>query len=679
MTNDPYRYFRVEARELLEGLTQGALDLEKGTGDKSAVASLLRLAHTLKGASRVVKQPEIADLAHAMEGILSPYREGERTVPRESATDLLRLADAIAGRVAVLDAPREPGTAPSARPAAEELLETVRVEVEEVEELLSGLAEAGVEITALDSQAEVVKRVKRLAGALLEQLPQQAEPDGFGRGRVRPMAEQLVGLLEHAERNLTSGLARAKRELAQTHETAQRLRLLPAAAIFPSLARAARDAASTLGKQVELVSAGGEIRLEANVLVVLRDALLHVIRNALAHGIETAEARRAAGKPAVGRVSLTVERRGNHVVLLCRDDGCGIDLAAVRQAAVKSGVVSATAAESLGREETIQLLLRGGLSTTGTVTGISGRGIGLDVVREAAARLKGEVSIETSAGAGTGVEIRVPVSLLSIPALLVDAAGTPVLIPLDSVRRVMTIAATDIARSGTAESILFEGQAIPFARLGQLLRRETIPARRELWPVVAIASGTSVTALSVDRLAEMLLRPLPEQAAAAPEIGGACLDADGNPRLVLDPAGLMAALQNLPSQSPVTAPRKRPTVLVIDDSLTTRMLEKSILESAGFDVELATSGEEGMEKARARDYALFLVDIEMPGMDGFEFLSQTRHDPRLRETPAILVTSRNSSEDRSRGQQLGASDFIVKSEFDQGYLLRVIRQLVGSS
>jgi two-component system chemotaxis sensor kinase CheA len=358
MTSDPYRYFRVEARELLEGITQGALDLKKGRGGIGVVSSLLRLAHTLKGASRVVKQPEIADLAHAIESILSPYREGTGSVPPESAAELLRLADAIAGRVAGLEGPPEPGMQAAGRLAAGELFETVRVEVEEVEALLRGLSEVNVELSGLDSHAEAVRRAMRLASALLEQLSQENAEGGFGRGRCDTLAGQLVGLLQHTERSLSAGMAGAVRELTQTYEAAQRLRLLPAATIFPSLARAARDAATTLGKQVELVCGGGDIRLDANVLAVLRDALLHLIRNAVAHGIESVEERKAAGKSAVGRVSLALERRGNQVTCVCRDDGGGVDLTAVRRAAIKSGVISTTAAESLGRDETIQLLFR---------------------------------------------------------------------------------------------------------------------------------------------------------------------------------------------------------------------------------------------------------------------------------------------------------------------------------
>ncbi len=702
MTKDPYKYFRVEARELLEGLTQGVLAIEQGSDDQDRVASLLRLAHTLKGASRVVKQTAIAELAHSIEGALIPYREGQNPVPKESVEDLLRLADGIATRLAALDPPVERGAAAPARPSPEEPFETVRVEVEEVDAVLDSLSEGSVQLTAIRQQTGGVGQARRLAGLMLEHLNSVArETHDAWSPKIRGLAEELSGCLERLDRGLAGNLEKAERELAQARERADRLRLLPAGMIFPSLERAARDAAQALRKRVELDSAGGDIRLDAHVLALLRDALLHLVRNAVAHGIEGEAARAAAGKPAVGRVELRVERRGSSVAFLCRDDGRGIDVEAIRSEAVKRGAISAIHAESLGLNEAIQLILRGGVSTTGIATEVSGRGIGLDVVREAASRLKGDITIETAPGRGTTVEVCVPVSLTSVQALIVDAAGLVASIPLDSVRRTLLVADQEIARSGAGESIAYEGRMIPFFPLSRTLGLQQAAAtRRRRWSTVVVASGSgasgvgasgvgapgvgasgvNLAAIGVDRLLGLetvLVRRLPALVAAEPVVAGASLDAEGNPRLVLDPASLVESGDRGQAAGPGPTDAVRPPILVIDDSLTTRMLEQSILESAGHAVELATSAEEALEKAATRRYSLFLVDVEMPGMDGFEFVDRTRADPVLRKIPAILVTSRNSAEDRRRGTDAGASAYIVKSEFDQGYLLRTIGQLVG--
>jgi len=231
------------------------------------------------------------------------------------------------------------------------------------------------------------------------------------------------------------------------------------------------------------------------------------------------------------------------------------------------------------------------------------------------------------------------------------------------------------------DAIVFEGRMVPFLSLAHVLRQSAPRQRAQprFSSAVVVRYGTELAAIGVERLrgtTTVLLRPIPPFAGVDSVIAGAALDAEGNPRLVLDPAALVLAARTSRTAAAKPAAPRTPLVLVIDDSLTTRMLEKSILESAGYEVDLATSGEEAMEKARARHYDLFVVDVEMPGMDGFDFVTRARSDPALSGVPSILVTSRSSQADRRRGDEAGARAYIVKSEFDQGALLQVIQQLV---
>jgi two-component system chemotaxis sensor kinase CheA len=279
------------------------------------------------------------------------------------------------------------------------------------------------------------------------------------------------------------------------------------------------------------------------------------------------------------------------------------------------------------------------------------------------------------------VEILVPVSLSSLTALEVDAGGTVAALPLDAVRQILRIADHDIVRSAEKESIVHDGKVIPFMTLTRALRTKTDADRkRRAWSAIVLEASSGAAAIGVDRLlgtTSVVVRPLPALVEAEPVVAGASLDAEGNPQLVLDPEGLVATacLGRVPV--PKTDSEKRTSVLVIDDSLTTRMLEQNILESAGYEVDMATSGEEGLVKAREKQYGLFLVDVEMPGIDGFEFVSRTQADTVLRTVPSILVTSRSAVEDRRRGEQAGARAYIVKGEFDQGHLLQTIRELIG--
>jgi two-component system chemotaxis sensor kinase CheA len=263
---------------------------------------------------------------------------------------------------------------------------------------------------------------------------------------------------------------------------------------------------------------------------------------------------------------------------------------------------------------------------------------------------------------------------------MIESAGATAAIPLDAVRGTLRVTREEIIRTEEGESVLFDGQAVPLVSV-RLAASSTRPASRssKYSSAVIVQGQTGIAALRVDRIvgtAHVVMRPLPKLAPAADIVAGAALDAVGEPQLVLHPDSLVASAQRTGTVE-VEATPSRLSVLVVDDSLTTRMLEQSILESAGFDVDLATSGEEGLAKARAARYALFLVDVEMPGMDGFTFIERIRADRDLRDIPAVLVTSRTSPEDRQRGRDVGAQAYVVKSEFDQGVLLERIRTLVG--
>jgi two-component system chemotaxis sensor kinase CheA len=419
------------------------------------------------------------------------------------------------------------------------------------------------------------------------------------------------------------------------------------------------------------------VRLDAQVLGIVQGALVQMVRNAVAHGIETAAERRAAGKPAHGRIALQVERQGYRVCLRCIDDGRGIDTEAVRQALQRRGL---PAADLQGRDESqlLALLLRGGVSTASAVTELAGRGIGLDVVREAMRQLGGDALASTRRGAGTTLALHVPVSLAALDVLGVEVDGQPAAIPLEGVRRTLRIAPQDVTRSPEGDAILHDGALIELRRIRLSAAREAAPAGAQATSAIIVGEGAAAVALAVDRLhgtQRIVQRPLPALALAEGFVCGTYLQADGTPGIVLDPGRLAAAARSAKSAAAPPAAPIDP-ILIVDDSLTTRMLESSILESAGYAVDLAASGEEAWTMARRTRYALFLVDVEMPGMSGFEFVAGTRADPVLGGIPCILVTSRDSAEDRRRGEAAGAAAYIVKSAFEQDAFLQRVRSLV---
>jgi two-component system chemotaxis sensor kinase CheA len=683
MAQDPYKYFRPEARDLVDQFAKGILELEKDGSNAAAVQQLLRLAHTLKGAARVVKQAEIADRAHAIEDTLSPFRESAAGIAREHIDTILEHLDEISSRIAALTstANAEIPVARKSEPA--ESSRTVRTDIAEADAVLEGVAETHALLNGLRGATQGIEQARHLADRLLAQIAPSGTADlgrqSAGNANQRfAIADELRRRFGSVERNLTSTIDQMDRELRQLREAAERLRLVSAANLFTALERTARDTARALSKQVIFEGKGGDIRLDSHVLETVQGALIQIIRNAVAHGIELEAERTLAGKSAAGHVWVNIFRRGPRIVLECRDDGRGVDLEAVRRVASQRGLTGA-AAKALDAEALVRMLLRGGISTSKTVTDLSGRGIGLDVVREAAERLGGEVIFRTEAGVGTTFELVIPPSLASMEALIVEAgeAGNATAIPLDSVRSTLRVAADEISRAAPGSSILYEQKAIAFISLSTALAGTRWSVGRS-WTAIVVAGTQGLVAIGVDRLlgtARIVVRPLPPRMMASPVVVGASLDADGNPQLVLDPDGLVAAA-NRGDAGEVDLAAPRHLVLVVDDSLTTRMLEQSILESAGYEVDVALSGEDALGLVRGKRYTLILVDVEMPGMDGFTFIEHLRADPALRDIPAILVTSRAAPEDRQRGRQVGAQGYIVKSEFDQAELLTIIRPLM---
>ncbi|BBH71053.1 transcriptional regulator [Actinoplanes sp. OR16] len=681
MGKDPLRYFRLEARELVDQISAGVLDLDQRPGPEP-VGRLLRAAHTLKGAARVVKQKEIADHAHAFEEILVPHRSGDAPLAADEMRELLRLNDEISSQVALMEAPETPPPAvaeKSESPPEPEITIPTRTSSSDLDELLDAIGEANAQMAPLREGLGTMERLHRSAETLSDQL-RTSEP-----GVVRASAVRLAGELGTASRRFTDAVDQIERELDDVRAKAEGLRLVPAGSIFTTLRRAVRDAADAEGRKVRFVSLGADIRMGAHLLGPVSGAFLHVVRNAVVHGIEPEAERIAAGKPAEGTITLEVERRGRWAVFRCVDDGRGFDLEALRRTAVDRGLLG-PGTRPPGDQELLDLVMRGGISTSAQVTEVAGRGIGMDAVREVAAQLHGEVRVRSTPGEGATVELTIPLTLLSMTGLIVEAGGASATVPLDAVRGCLRLSAAEAATAASSGRILYDGSAAPFLPLAEVLYTgEAVPDVQGTGAAIVVACPAGTYAIGVDRLcgtSALVARPLPELAPASAVISSVSVEADGRPRLVLDPEGLAVAVlrgHGAGARSASSVNAEPLPILVVDDSLTTRMLERSILESAGYAVQLAASGEEGLERARAGRYGLVLSDIDMPGIDGFTLVERIRADPKLSTIPCVLVSSRASAEDRERGRAAGADAYVVKGEFDQEELLAHIRRLVVRS
>jgi two-component system chemotaxis sensor kinase CheA len=462
--------------------------------------------------------------------------------------------------------------------------------------------------------------------------------------------------------------------------------MLPLATITPTFGRMVRDLAREQNKQINLTMVGGDTELDKRVLEQIKDPLIHLLRNAVDHGLESPAQRQQAGKPAEGQITLAASQQGNNVVITISDDGEGLDIPAIRLAAVRKGLLDKAEVEKLNEAEVAHLIFNSGLSTSKIITDISGRGVGLDVVRQNVEELHGALEVSFGPGQGTTFTLTLPLTLASSRGLLVRAGQQTFALPLTTVERMLHVERSAIASVEGREAMTHQGKPIALAWLEDLLELPSGSKEANPLTVVIVAVAEKRLGLIVDSLVgeqEIVMKSLGKQLAKVTGIAGATVLGSGQVILALHAADLVK-LAGRTASRPSTGPKARPaeekqhkTILVVDDSITTRTLEKNILEAAGYQVKLATDGEEALAVLVSSGLPdLIVSDVNMPRLDGFELTKRVKQDKRHADIPVILVTSLDSPADKARGIEVGADAYIVKSKFDQGNLLEIVEQLV---
>lgn len=463
------------------------------------------------------------------------------------------------------------------------------------------------------------------------------------------------------------------------------VRLLPFETIVGGLQRMTRDVARELGKEVLFHTVGTRIELDKQVLEQIRDPLVHILRNAVDHGIETPETRTSIGKPPQGLILLTLMQRGSKVHIIITDDGRGVDLDRVRGKALQLGLINDAEAASMNEPEVLELLMQPGMSTTDVISSISGRGVGLDVVRQNVEQLQGQVRVESRPREGTTFEIILPVSLSTLHCLLVKVGPETYAIPITSVVRVADYAPDAVYQVKGKTMITLDSRPMPLGYLEDVLERGLRHDQINAGALVLVLSAADRQyAFVVDDVIaeqEVVVRSLNPEMARVRNVSGATLLGNGEVVIILNVGDLLKSAQGKPVRRrdvtvPEVAARRAFRVLVVDDSITTRTLQKNILEAAGYDVFTATHGIEGLDLLTAQEVDLVITDIEMPWMNGFELTSRIRKHPQLKNLPVILVTSLDSAEHKERGFKSGADAYIVKGVFDQNELLKTIQTLL---
>jgi two-component system chemotaxis sensor kinase CheA len=508
---------------------------------------------------------------------------------------------------------------------------------------------------------------------------------------------QANALIADLERRLalhayqaTEGQTRLHAVTERLQQQVRRARMLPLTTLFSPLRLQLREMARDAGKQVALGLDDGGVEADRQVLERLGEVLIHLLRNALDHGIEPADARIAAGKPAEGLITLRADVHGDRLTLIIADDGAGLDLAAIRQRALAGGERSEADLARASEAELYELIFAPGFSTRATVSKLSGRGVGLDIVRSRVERMQGHVAVRSCPGAGCTFTISLPLSLASSHGLLLRANKASYVLPLDSVRRIVQVAAGDIRMLEGNPTLLVDGRPVALVHLTALLEGQgtiLLGDRHMTWHGLLIGSDERQAVCLVDAVLgeqELVVHRLPAPLQRVPCVAGATILANGQVVPILDMADLLRAAlgtrRSIQLAAGSIAPVHRATVLVVDDSITTRILEKNILEADGYAVRLATDGIEALELldqlAGNGDCDLILSDIDMPRLNGFELTARIRADARFQHLPIVLVTSLDTADDRERGIAAGADAYIVKRQFDQQTLLDTIARLI---
>ena len=731
--------FRGEAEELLGALSSLliALEKEQDSGERQKlVESLYRKMHTLKGAAQAVNLLEVGEICQTLESLLAALKRGEITLENALFDNLHAAVDSIGNLIfpdRETDAGKEqsrlkklfvkmqipaekseplPATfVPSAEQTGDNAIpaeklhsgETVKVSVQVLESLLLQTEELiSAKLMALelaDGLSSITAELEGRKGDRMrgvdqaKQLHRQSGENG-AVGKLANMVEELSryeGSLENRLSSLGKSTEKSLHSLQLMVDTLlaemKKVHLLSFNSLIDPFPKIIRDLSRDLGKKIELTCSGGELEIDRRILGELKEPLLHIIRNIIDHGIEKPEERKLNNKPPSGIISIDIRHQdGNRAEITVKDDGRGIDLALVKGAAVRSELITPEQAESISDSEALQFIFESGISTAPLITNISGRGLGLAIVREAMEKLGGHAAASSRAGKGTEFRLVLPLSFATIRALLVETCGKECMIPAANIEQTARVLLTDIKSVENRETIKISGQALSLVRLGALLELPDMSGDSSGMhqEVVILSVAEKRIAVAVDQIfeiQEVLAKPLGSQLSRVRNVAGATVLGNGSVVPILNVNDLLRSAVNssaakVSTLSQAGRPKARVlSVLVVEDSITSRTLLKNILEASGYRVKTAVDGSDALSILKTDEFDIVVSDVEMPRMDGFALTASIRGDKKLAELPVILVTGMESREDREHGIDVGANAYIVKSSFDQSRLVEAIQKL----
>ncbi|MDA8428115.1 MAG: hybrid sensor histidine kinase/response regulator [Geobacteraceae bacterium] len=611
-----------------------------------------------------------------------PPAQSVPVVPDEEGT-----APAPAVIAPMNTAPAEPAAAEpaAAAPAKGRQIDYLRVNATKLDDLIRLMGEI---VSEHGRFRRHIGRLAEIERAMARHLKTVAAPLRSANNECEALIEAGAALqlsLRQSVRAMHNASLLQDHLVGDLQETSLRMRMQPLSTVFEPLRRTVRDLAHEQGKDIDLVVEGGDTELDRKIIDRIGDSLMHMIRNSLDHGLESAEERLAAGKPARGTIHLAAFYDSGCVTISLRDDGQGLSVERIREKALARRLYDADTLAVMSRAEIIDLIFMPGFSTSPIITDLSGRGVGMDVVRKSVIdELKGTILIESREGDGTAFLLRLPLNLAVFPLFLVSSSGKTCALPATSLVEMLSVQREDIIEIVNKRAIRLREQIIPVESLAALLALPNeAPGEAGEALIVIIRDGEDQLGLVVDDIIgreEMVVKPLPSHLQNLRLVSGVTIGERDSIINVLHIPELFRQAREIaePGRSVHPAREERAAkVLVVDDSINTREIERSILEAYGYVVFTAEDGEEAFEKTRDVLYDLVITDVEMPRLDGFSLTKRLRGDDRYRNVPIIIVTSLEKEADKKRGITVGANAYIVKGAFDQSNLIETVRSLIG--
>ena len=747
--------FRMEADSQTQVLTEGLLAMERIKGDASAVESMMRAAHSIKGAAAIVGLDVVVQLAHGMEDAFVAAQHGKLALTPNRVDVLLagvdlilqasrlqdsgveawlaansgqitRTLDSIA-TVAFLPEPvnlqAEAGLSPFAlayapvfpvgelpvaaastsapvldeAPAAASRLPAMK-HAQNFDKLLSLASESRINAHQMHPFIQDMQRFKRNQSSLFSLIEQLHEAISNG-GDASLKEKSLLALqkshplkqfvLEH----IADIEAYERRLLAVSQgmvDEVLTMRMRPFRDGVQAFPRMVRDLARGLGKDVRLRIVGEDTLVDRDILAKIESPLNHMLRNAVDHGMESPAERLAAAKPESGTIVLEAKHRAGMLSIEISDDGSGVDLEKIRRRVVERKMASAQMATSLSQAELLEFLFLPAFSLKENTTEISGRGVGLDIVHETIRSQNGTVRIESELGLGFRAYITLPLTQSIVRALVTDVKGEAYAVPIVQVERVIKVPQSAIHTLENKQFFDFNGEHLGLVSAAQVLELGETDAGGDELSVVVIGSGARRYALVVDAIRgeqSLAVQAIDPIFGKMRDISSAALLDDGEPVLILDVPDLLLSIDKLLhegglhqlAKSDQAERRKTKRILVVDDSLTVREMERKLLLGRGFLVDIAIDGIDGWNVVRSGDYDLVITDVDMPRMDGIELVSLIKKDIHLHKLPVMIVSYKDRPEDRARGMTAGADYYLTKGSFHDETLLDAVTDLIGDA